>query len=78
MSYLAIIGLNSSNKLTKSEIKLSLRVGLNISTGPNQTWEIGRVRMKTRRYVGNREEKNHYGIWKTAEFNMFCSWISKN
>ena len=31
-------------------------------TGPNQTWEIGRVSMKTRRYVGNREENNHYGI----------------
>ena len=31
-------------------------------TGPNQTWEIGRVSMKTRRYVGNREGKNHYGI----------------
>ena len=26
-------------------------------TVPNQTWEIGRVSMKTRRYVGNREEK---------------------
>ena len=44
---------------------------LSNDTGPNQTWEIGRVSMKTRRYVGNLEEKNHYGIWKTAEFNMF-------
>ena len=40
-------------------------------TGVNQTWEIGRVSMKTRRYVGNREEKNHFGIRKTADFNMF-------
>ena len=31
-------------------------------TGPNQTWEIGRVSIKTRRYVGNREYKNRYGI----------------
>ena len=28
-----------------------------VYTGPNQTWEIGRVSIKTRRYVGNREEK---------------------
>ena len=26
-------------------------------TGPNQTWEIGRVSMITRQYVGKREEK---------------------
>ena len=31
-------------------------------TGPNQTWEIGRVSMITMRYVGKREEKNHHGI----------------
>ena len=31
-------------------------------TGPNQTWEIGRVSMITGWYVGKREEKNHYGI----------------
>ena len=30
---------------------------ITIYTGPNQTWEIGRFRMITRRYVGNREEK---------------------
>ena len=40
-------------------------------TGPNQTCEIGRLSMITRRYVGNQQEKNHYRIWKTAEFNMF-------
>ena len=27
------------------------------TTGLKQTWEIGRVSMKTRRYVGKREEK---------------------
>ena len=27
------------------------------TTEPNQTWEIGRVSMKTRRYVGNPEDK---------------------
>ena len=32
-------------------------------TGPNQTWEIGRVSMKIRWYVGNREGKNNYGIF---------------
>ena len=37
-------------------------VSADSSTGPNQTWEIGRVSMKTRRYVGNREGKNYYGI----------------
>ena len=40
-------------------------------TVPNQTWEIGRVSMITRRYVGKREDKNHYGIWKAADFIMF-------
>ena len=39
--------------------------------GANQTWEIGRVSRKTRRYVGKREKKNHYGIWKAVECNMF-------
>ena len=29
----------------------------NNATGPNQTWEIGRVSMITRRYVGKREGK---------------------
>ena len=48
-------------------------VGFKMSyyTGPNQTWEIGRVSMITRRYVGKQEEKNHYGIWKAADFIMF-------
>ena len=31
-------------------------------TGLKQTWEVGRFSMITRRYVGKREEKNHYGI----------------
>ena len=38
-------------------------------TGPNQTWEIGRVSMKTRRYVGNREEKI------TTEYEKLLSLI---
>ena len=38
-------------------------------TGPNQTWEIGRVIMKTRRHVGNREEKI------TTEYEKLLSLI---
>ena len=43
-------------KLTNDEIKFGSKIAqtirLTYGTGPNQTWEIGRFSMKTRRYVG--------------------------
>ena len=40
-----------------------------VVTGPNQTWEMGRVSMTTRRYVGTRENKI------TTEYEQLSSLI---
>ena len=58
----------SSSGMSDSVVAIGMIYGLiyilpsvNI-TGPNQTWEIGRVSMITRWYVGKREVTNHYKI----------------
>ena len=41
------------------------------------TWEIGRVSMKTRRYVGNREEKNTTEYEKLLKLLRFVNEFPK-
>ena len=47
------------------------------SRGPIRRGKSGGLSMITRQYVGKREEKNHYGIWKAADFICFVNEFSK-